>query len=71
MSLPAISNIDTSSLSEEEQWDMAVSLWTSLRDTWAMEVVQRAISVVSPTPNINIANTLSAIITIYDIVIRY
>ena len=51
MSLPAISNIDTSSLSEEEQWDMAVSLWTTLRDAWATEAVQRGISVISPTPN--------------------
>ena len=71
MSLPAISNIDTSSLSEEEQWDMAVSLWTTLRDTWATEAVQRGISVISPTPNIGIANTLSAIINIYYIVLRY
>ena len=62
MSLPAISNIDTSLLSEEEQWDMAVSLWTTLCDAWATEAVQRGISVTSPTPNIGIANTLSAII---------
>ena len=72
MSLPAISNIDTSSLSEEEQWDMAVSLWTTLRDAWATEAVQRGINVISPTPNIGIANTLSAIIIIiYYMVFRY
>ena len=52
VSLPVVSNIDTTSLTEEEQWDMALSLWTTLRDAWAAEAARRQINILSLTPNI-------------------
>lgn len=64
MSLPAVSNIDMNLLDVDEQWDMALSLWTTLRDAWAAEAVQRQISIPAQTPNIGILDILSVIFII-------
>ena len=52
INLPNIPDTIDTSLSEVEQWNMAVSWWTTLRDVWSAEGVRRGLKVTSPTPNL-------------------
>ena len=48
--LPDMTTVIDKTRPEAEQWDMAVSLWTQLRDAWSAEAVTRGVKVASPTP---------------------
>ena len=41
---------------ETVQWDMAVALWTELRNAWSEEAVTRGVKVTSPTPDQGLSN---------------
>ena len=49
INLPNIPDTIDTSLSKVEQWNMAVSWWTTLRDVWSAQAVNRGFKVTSPT----------------------
>ena len=53
ISLPNLTTTIDTSLPDGEQWEIAVRLWTALREAWAIEASRRGINVAS-TPELGV-----------------
>ena len=53
VSLPGLTITINTTLSDMEQWEIAVRWWTALRDAWASEASRRGINV-DRTPELGV-----------------